>query len=207
MFRLILILVFLAAPAMAGTRIIDGDTIELDGVTYRLNGIDAPEQGQRCGNWRCGVAATEKLAALVAGKAVRCDASGTDGYGRTIATCFAGNVDLGKAMIEAGVAWAFHRYSDVYAQDEQTAKARGLGIWSGTYTAPWDFRAEMWTDAAQKAPEGCPIKGNISDNGHIYHAPWSPWYSRTRINTARGERWFCSEAEAIEEGWRAPHWK
>ena len=45
--------------------------------------------------------------------------------------------------------------------------------------------------------------GNISKNGNIYHPPWSPWYTKTKISTEKGERWFCSEREAIDAGWRA----
>ena len=29
----------------------------------------------------------------------------------------------------------------------------------------------------------------------IYHAPWSRHYARTRVDTSRGDRWFCSEVE------------
>jgi hypothetical protein len=36
----------------------------------------------------------------------------------------------------------------------------------------------------------------------IYHAPGGRWYSRTKINEAKGERWFCSEEEARAAGWR-----
>lgn len=51
---------------------------------------------------------------------------------------------------------------------------------------------------------GCDIKGNINAEGvRIYHVPGSEHYARTRIDTARGERWFCSEAEARAAGWRA----
>jgi hypothetical protein len=32
--------------------------------------------------------------------------------------------------------------------------------------------------------------------------PWSPWYGKVRIEAAKGERWFCTEAEAREAGWR-----
>ena len=67
------------------------------------------------------------------------------------------------------------------------------------------FRHKRWEVAAQKAPQGCPIKGNISENGRIYHVPWSRDYAKTRIDTAKGERWFCSEKEALEAGWRPPH--
>ncbi|WP_446685988.1 hypothetical protein [Mesorhizobium kowhaii] len=37
---------------------------------------------------------------------------------------------------------------------------------------------------------------------HIYHVPGQEYYLATRINTARGERWFCSEWEAWWAGWR-----
>ncbi|MER9104450.1 hypothetical protein NKH95_10910 [Mesorhizobium sp. M0848] len=50
---------------------------------------------------------------------------------------------------------------------------------------------------------GCDIKGNINDGGeHIYHVPGQEYYSATRINPARGERWFCSQWEAWWAGWR-----
>ena len=55
------------------------------------------------------------------------------------------------------------------------------------------------------ADRECAIKGNISRSGaRIYHVPGSPSYDATQIDEARGERWFCSEAEARAAGWRAP---
>ena len=195
-----------AFAGLAETRIVDGDTLEIDGVVYRLNGIDAPEHGQTCGAWNCGAEATDTLVELVKGRDVTCDPISRDGYGRVIATCFADGADIGQSLVDKGLAWAFVRYSDAYVQDELDAKARSLGIWSGNYTTPWEFRDARWQRAAQAAPRGCPIKGTISKNGRIYHTPWSPWYSRTRINTSKGERWFCSEAEAVAAGWRAPYW-
>ena len=38
----------------------------------------------------------------------------------------------------------------------------------------------------------------------VYHTPDSPWYARTEIDTSMGERWFCTEREAQDAGWRAP---
>lgn len=68
---------------------------------------------------------------------------------------------------------------------------------------PWDFRAHRWEASKQRAPRGCPIKGNISATGEkIYHAPWGSHYAVTRIDEAKGERWFCNEGEAIKAGWR-----
>ena len=54
-------------------------------------------------------------------------------------------------------------------------------------------------------PDGrCLINGNISSHGgeRIYHVPGDAYYSRTIIDPSKGERWFCSEAEAQAAGWR-----
>lgn len=48
----------------------------------------------------------------------------------------------------------------------------------------------------------CLIKGNISSGGKIYHMPGGQFYDRTVIDTSKGEKWFCSEAEAQAAGWR-----
>jgi hypothetical protein len=50
----------------------------------------------------------------------------------------------------------------------------------------------------------CRIKGNISERGHIYHAPGSRWYDETKIDESKGERWFCTVEEAEKAGWRPP---
>lgn len=50
---------------------------------------------------------------------------------------------------------------------------------------------------------GCDIKGNISASGErIYHVPGQRYYDATVVWPLRGERWFCSEAEARAAGWR-----
>ena len=62
------------------------------------------------------------------------------------------------------------------------------------------------TSTHTPVPEDCRIKGNINmETGErVYHTPDSPWYGRTEIDTDAGERWFCSEREAMDAGWRAP---
>ncbi|MEM0936972.1 MAG: hypothetical protein AAGJ91_13835 [Pseudomonadota bacterium] len=122
----------------------------------------------------------------------------------------ADGVDIGEAMVLSGHAWAFLRFSDADAHQQTIAEVEQLGIWQAPTQTPWGFREERWgratAEVPEEAPEGCPIKGNLSDNGHITHAPWSPWYSRTRIDTSKGERWFCDEGEAVAAGWRATRW-
>ena len=50
---------------------------------------------------------------------------------------------------------------------------------------------------------GCNIKGNISiDTGNkLYHLPGMKDYEITIISRT-GERWFCTESEAIASGWK-----
>ena len=210
--RTVLLALILVGPASAETvRVIDGDTIEIGQTTHRLHGIDAPEYGQRCETkgsrtWACGKDAVAALEDLVLGRDVVCDDRGIDDYGRFISVCEANGQDVNAAMVETGFAWAFTRFSDDYAPEEAKARMAGVGIWQAPTMTAWDYRAQRWQVAEQEAPEGCPIKGNISDGGRIYHTPWSPWYSRTKLSVEKGERWFCSEAEALNAGWRAPRW-
>ena len=54
---------------------------------------------------------------------------------------------------------------------------------------------------------GCSIKGNISvDTGNkVYHVPGAEDYESTVIDPSKGEKWFCTESEAIANGWhKAP---
>ncbi len=51
---------------------------------------------------------------------------------------------------------------------------------------------------------GCNIKGNISWNNQkkLYHLRGMRDYEITEINLGKGERWFCTESEAIANGWK-----
>jgi len=211
----IVALIFLTCAhkaAAQAARIIDGDTLEVAGETFRLHGIDAPEYGQECtktsgGTWPCGKESTAFLKSITHNQTVHCDDRGSDGYKRTIAVCKVGGSEINAKMVAAGLAWAFERYSDDYLKEQKAAQAAKVGVWQTDTQTPWDFRKARWEVAEQEAPRGCPIKGNISKSGEkIYHPPWSPWYSRTKISEDKGERWFCSEDEAIAAGWRAPIW-
>ena len=114
-------------------------------------------------------------------------------------------------MVRDGAALAYRRYSHAYIRDERAAHSAGRGVWQhgGRYvTRPADYRATRRTGGqADGAPEtpprvDCAIKGNISSSGQIYHLPGQRDYTRTRIDTTRGERWFCTEEQARAAGWR-----
>ena len=85
---------FVVLPVYAqSVRVVDGDTLRVDGVTYRLWGIDAPESGQPCADgWPAGQAATEHLRALIGDRQVSCEPKTFDRYGRTVAVCHVDDV-------------------------------------------------------------------------------------------------------------------
>lgn len=196
------------ATELAGpVRVLDGDTIVIGATHIRLEGIDAPESAQTCtdaqgATWACGKVATALMVRLTTGREAQCFSHGLDLYGRTLATCMVDGLDISREMVRQGLAWAFVKYASTYVAEEAAARAAGLGIWQATNQPAWEWRAARWKQSAQAEPATCPIKGNISRHGHIYHMPWDPWYQRTTIDERRGERWFCSEAEAQAAGWR-----
>ncbi len=133
----------IAAPAAAQT-VTDGDTIRLNGVIYRLWGIDAAEKRQACADgWPAGVEATRKMGELVNGHTIACEPRSADRYGRTVALCRADGLDLGAAMVSAGMAWAFTRYSSDYVEQERSAIRAGFGVHAHDCEKPWDWRARQ----------------------------------------------------------------
>lgn len=189
-------------------RVVDADTFDLGGSRIRLFGVDAPEAGQTClepggAEWACGAWATEAARDLWEGRPAACEVLDRDRYGRAVSRCEIAGQDLGAALVGRGMALAYLDYSRDYLPAQEAAEAARRGLWRGTFEAPWDWRAEAREEARAEAA-ACAIKGNVSGSGRVYHLPGSPSYAATRIDEARGERWFCSEAEARAAGWRAP---
>lgn len=187
-------------------RAIDGDTLDVGGVRVRLEGIDAPEMAQTCnrkwwGTWACGQYAAEILQRLIADRDVECRSRGRDTYGRMLGECSTAGLAINAYMVRNGLAWAFVRYSGAYVEAEAEARTLRLGIWQAETPPAWEYRSQRWSATSGSAPKGCAIKGNITRSGQLYHMPWSPFYTRIKIDQQRGERWFCSEAEAIAAGW------
>lgn len=203
----------LCLPAQGATfsgaaRVIDGDTLDVGDRRVRIFGIDAPERAQTCtrdaGQWACGAWATSEMKRRFGGRALTCTELDHDRYGRSVARCRdARGADVAEVLTEAGAAFAYRRYSEDYVTAEQRARAAGRGVWAGQATRPAAFRAQAGDVPASRPQAGnCNIKGNISGNGRIFHSPGQYDYARTTINTAKGERWFCSAAEARAAGWR-----
>lgn len=192
--------------------VIDGDTLEIHGMRIRLHGIDAPESAQLCERpsgktWRCGQQASLALSDRIGSSSVTCRRTDTDRYGRMVAVCTEEGGDINAWMVAEGWAVAYTSYSRDYAGLEVTAKAASSNIWSGAFVMPWDWRRGQRVVETRPPRDarrtGCDIKGNVNRRGdRIYHLPAEHSYARTRIDEGKGERWFCSEEEARQAGWR-----
>lgn len=207
--------------------VIDGDTIEIHGERIRFNGIDAPESSQLCSDsggrmYRCGARSAEALSTwLAASSPTSCKFVERDQYGRFVGNCSrADGASVQRWLVRNGHAMDWSRYSNgAFSKEQSAAKAEKIGIWQGSFQAPWKWRAAQRENtnssivplvsssssaaAASENSGACDIKGNISRKGErIYHVPGQKWYSRTKITTSKGERWFCSEQEARAAGWR-----
>lgn len=202
--------------------VVDGDSFTIQ---IRLHGIDAPEARQTCKSesgrdYPCGQKANDALMKMTHGKVVSCEKKDQDTkYGRPVAVCYADGVDLGAAMVAQGWAVAYRKYSNDYVQQEEQARIAKRGMWAGTFEMPDAYRSRLNNPAVPQnstrllsrdhstcppppdSPE-CMIKGNIGKNGRIYHMPGSPAYQKTVISPGKGERYFCSERDAVACGWK-----
>lgn len=202
-----------AAAPQGVVRVVDGDTFVIGGQKVRLQAVDAPEMAQTCTEksgqrrvWACGAWVTAQARALFQGQRASCQASGYDRYGRVVARCSVAGQDMGATLVGAGLAFAYLRFGDDYAQAERAARRQGRGLHAHDMISPATYRAQARAKSAGTAPTGraCAIKGNISAQGRrIFHSPGQADYARTVISPEKGERWFCTAAEARAAGWRA----
>jgi endonuclease YncB( thermonuclease family) len=215
-------------PLVGIPRIVDGDTLIINGTHIRLQGIDAPETDQVClnaqgGRWRCGIEARDRLKEHVADRKISCADKGSDRYNRTLAVCSLAGEDLNRWLVREGLAVAYVQYSRVYEDSEAEARNASRGLWSGAFIAPWDRRHRdkqtiifgslslpinaqailLAPASASGAPSAeCTIKGNVNRKGErIYHLPEQRDYALINM-TSHEKRWFCSPEEAKAAGWR-----
>ena len=125
-------------------KVVDGDTIHLNGEKIRFIGIDTPEIKQLCNKnnvvIKCGLLAKELLINKIGKNKVKCENEGIDRYKRILAECFVNNQSLSKYLVREGFAFAYRKYSTKFIEDEKYAKKNKKGMWSMTFEYPWDYR-------------------------------------------------------------------
>ncbi len=129
-------------------QVIDGDSLRKDDVDIRLYGIDAPEYRQSCrdkheAEYSCGQQSVNALRGLVKGREVSCSSIETDRYGRAVAICKIGSLDINGEMVRLGWAVAYSQHSLSYVRAEAEAKREKRGIWAGAFEKPEDYRARQ----------------------------------------------------------------
>ena len=132
-------------------RIVDGDTINLNGEKIRFSGIDAPESNYKVKEQtclinetiiKCGKLSKEFLIKKIGTNKVTCKREEKpDQYNRILAECFVNGESLSKILVKNGYAFDYARYSKKkYAQDQEYAKTNKLGLWAMKFEYPWQWR-------------------------------------------------------------------
>lgn len=190
--------------------VIDGDTFRVPGdERIRILGINAPDKGE------CYYSESrEALKNLIEGKIVRLDedVENRDKYGRLLRYIFLEQTDkdnilINDYLVRQGFAFEYHlspnsRYRNLLVSAREEAKRENRGLWKDC-----DYREEeenLRSQDEEPIDPNCIIKGNISEKsfGRTYLVPGCDNYERVKIDTSKGEMYFCSEEEAEEAGFR-----
>ncbi|MFT7507211.1 MAG: micrococcal nuclease [Acidimicrobiales bacterium] len=189
--------------------VVDGDTLDVENeVRIRLLGIDAPEKGT------CYYSESHiYLQELVNGVNVRLekDISGADRYDRLLRYIYVPSNDIreddvfiNETMLREGYAKVLaiapdNRYRDLFSSAQEEAKKDARGLWGACEQEDEVSLREV--DSGPNNPS-CTIKGNISEKayGRNYFTEGCPNYNRIKIDTRKGEAYFCTEKEAEEAG-------
>ena len=148
--------------------ITDGDTLILNGVPYRLDGIKAPETDQMCLNekrnvWACGLEARDQLRKFVGKRDVRCDTKGYDTVYRTrsVAVCWVEGetTSLNQWLVREGWALSLEPYAKGrFKEDEDDARSKDRGLWNGCFSPPQEARRWNKTTASWRGSSCAPTK-------------------------------------------------
>jgi micrococcal nuclease len=195
------------------SEVIDGDTFKTDtGDTIRIAEIDTPESNECFGG-----EATQALTELIDQKKVKLtkDLTGADNFGRLIRHVTLlnedptkNNINVANYLLENGFAFYTPHKNKMFARQnidaEKNAQAKNLGLWSECkeLVAKNSNLNRQIESNDQPADPKCIIKGNISDLGYgkKYFLPHCPNYNKVKIDSRKGDAYFCTENEAIQAG-------
>ena len=159
------------------------------------------------------------------------DLSETDRYGRLLRYVYVGDLMVNEELVKMGFAQSNTfppdiKYQERFIDAEKLARKENRGLWVSCMMSPTPgavtaspTQTTILGETTQTAPSvqpsastsqttssttstSCIIKGNISSGGKIYHLPGCGSYEKTVIDETAGEKWFCTEEEAVQAGWR-----
>lgn len=213
--------------------VIDGDSIEFGGWVYQLTGIDAPELGQACDHggrlYLCGLAAANELHKLIVleTRPIRCFIH-VQAKPAEVA-CLVGEEEISTLLLRGGYVVARPGADLHYLAAEHLAKKASVGMWSGKFVPPWQWRAGKrlpgehdfkqlshlhgqlaWTwqggrlkHQPRAGHAACLVKGVTTAAGeHLYFGPLDADYDAIAIHPERGDRLFCGDDAARKAGFR-----
>ena len=133
-------------PVIYGSaKVISGDSLRIQGINFRLFGIDAPEMNQSCSSaqgraYQCGAASAKWLRDWIQDNELECRIMQQDQNGNMVGICMLGDYDIGAALVNAGWAVAYAKYSQIYVPYQMQAEQNRRGLWQGSFYMPWDWR-------------------------------------------------------------------
>lgn len=209
------------------TRVVDGDTIDvsINGVTERIRmiGINTPETVDPRKAVECfGTEASNQAKLLLSNKLVKLELDPSQGdrdkYSRLLRYIFLEDgTNFGLKMIQEGYAYEYtydgsYKYQTEYKNAQKQAEDTKAGLWGdkcngvteNTVITPSVAPTTLTNTTTETSQNNsCSIKGNInSKKEKIYHMFGCGSYNATIIDESAGEKWFCSEEDALNSGWR-----
>ena len=110
-------------------RVVDGDTLVVNGRRVRLQAIDAPELSQTCltnsgTQVRCGHTARIVMQGYIdEGRGIiECQGEKPDRYDRLVGVCKVDGRDVGARLVSDGLAVAYRQYGRQYVELENEAR-------------------------------------------------------------------------------------
>lgn len=202
-------------------RVVDGDTLDIsiDGKVerVRLIGINTPETVDPRKPVECfGVEASNKAKELLIDKKVVLESDSSQGdrdkYDRLLRYVFLEDgTNINLLLVKSGYAYEYtynlpYRYQAEFKEAQKYASTRKSGLWGDTCSTLDILQPDTLPETALTQVgeiNSCTIKGNISsDDEKIFHVIGCDYYNKTVIDESKGERWFCSEQDALAAGWR-----
>jgi|SaaInlStandDraft_7_1057024.scaffolds.fasta_scaffold02225_3 micrococcal nuclease len=199
-------------------RIIDWDTVDIiydwENTRLRLIWIDTPENTTlRNGSIECyWKESKDYLYNILNWKKISIELDKTqwkfDKYGRLLVYIFLNEENINNKIIKEWYGFEYtynkaYKYIDLFKVSELDAKSKWIWLWSED-TCNWNRTVNNDNIIVENKNIECNIKWNISytSKEKIYHRPWCQSYKQTKISVSKWERWFCTEQEAIDAGWR-----